>query len=336
MNPGQTHITRWPRDLFLNFCLFLTSIIVAIFTIECAFRFHFQAQHNIPFFKQTDYRTSDPVLGWAQEFIWGDPQTHKFKIFLVGDSFTENNCFASPGHHYYEFLKKKLPEAEIFVFGAGGYGTLQEYLIIDRYIDKIRPDLLVLQFCSNDFINNSYVLENKSFIHNNESKRPYYENGEIVYRYSRGPVLLRELAHYSRIGYYFCVAFDKALAVAASAKVFDTIENDIKAQGLSLADFRESVKTTSTLIGMIRKRAGSIPLISFPVWSDEPFFGQAKKIFSDNQVIFLDRIPVIIFEVERKARSGRVNGSSHWSDVGHLVCGEYLAEYIRGHFLKNR
>jgi alkylation response protein AidB-like acyl-CoA dehydrogenase len=45
------------------------------------------------------------------------------------------------------------------VYGGHGYGTLQEYLVIDKYIDEIKPDLILLQVCSNDFTNN---LENEA------------------------------------------------------------------------------------------------------------------------------------------------------------------------------
>ena len=48
---------------------------------------------------------------------------------------------------------------EVFAYGAGGYGTLQEYLILDEVVDHIRPTMLLWQFCSNDFINNDHALE---------------------------------------------------------------------------------------------------------------------------------------------------------------------------------
>jgi hypothetical protein len=57
----------------------------------------------------------------------------------------------SDGDTYYAIIKRKL-DAEVFAYGAGGFGTLQEYMILDRYVDMIHPSLILWQFCLNDFI----------------------------------------------------------------------------------------------------------------------------------------------------------------------------------------
>jgi hypothetical protein len=49
--------------------------------------------------------------------------------------------------------------AESFAYGVMGYGTLQQYMILDRYLDEIQPGLIILQMCSNDLINNSLSVE---------------------------------------------------------------------------------------------------------------------------------------------------------------------------------
>src|SRR5688500_5741406 len=43
--------------------------------------------------------------------------------------------------------------------GAGGYGTLPEYLVLDQTIDEIQPTMILWQFCTNDFISNDHDLE---------------------------------------------------------------------------------------------------------------------------------------------------------------------------------
>jgi hypothetical protein len=73
----------------------------------------------------------------------------------------------------------------IFAYGGGGYGTLQEYMILDRYVDKINPDMVLWQFCANDLIINSHELESASFSNNNQMKRPYYENDQIKWLFPR-------------------------------------------------------------------------------------------------------------------------------------------------------
>ncbi len=44
---------------------------------------------------------------------------------------------------------------DIYNLGVSGYGTDQEYLLLKRLIDQIRPDLVLLIFCQNDHDDNA-------------------------------------------------------------------------------------------------------------------------------------------------------------------------------------
>ena len=79
---------------------------------------------------------------------------------------------------YYSRLKRLL-DIEVFAYGGGGYGTLQEFLIFDKYVDLIKPDIVLWQFSNNDIINNAPDLEAASTINNNGLVRPYLVNGHI-------------------------------------------------------------------------------------------------------------------------------------------------------------
>ena len=127
--------------------------------------------------------------------IFGNQKTkYRKKVLFIGDSFTLAKD-VSKNKTYYGNLKDILP-IEVFAYGGGGYGTLQEYMIIDKYIDQIRPDSIVLQFSSNDFINNHYELERRSYINNNCMRRPYMtKEGRIVYLLPKRFALIREIAY---------------------------------------------------------------------------------------------------------------------------------------------
>jgi hypothetical protein len=115
---------------------------------------------------------------------FSDVNTRKKKIFVIGDSFTQA-CSVSDGWTYYDYLEKNNDNIEIFSYGGGGYGSLQEYMILDKYIDIIRPDLILWQFCPNDFINNDHELESASLKNNNHMIRPYYKEGRIEWLYPK-------------------------------------------------------------------------------------------------------------------------------------------------------
>ena len=123
-----------------------------------------------------------PVKRTQKEYgfrMFGDLRSTRPKVFVIGDSFTQA-VQVSDDDTYYASLKDTLG-VEVFAYGAGGYGTLQEYMILDQYVDMIKPTLILWQFCGNDFINNDPALETASLFNNNGLKRPYWVDGHVVY-----------------------------------------------------------------------------------------------------------------------------------------------------------
>jgi len=80
---------------------------------------------------------------------FGDVASTKTKLLVVGDSITQAYT-VSDGEAYFDHLARGGPGVELFVYGCGGYGTLQEYLIVDRYFDEIRPHKVLWQLSGND------------------------------------------------------------------------------------------------------------------------------------------------------------------------------------------
>ena len=112
---------------------------------------------------------------------WPTDPGDKPRVLIIGDSFTQMT-YVSNGEEWYAYLERAFPDIAFYVFGAGGYGTLQEYMVMDDHIDTIKPDAIIWQFCSNDYSNNDYELDYKEYPLNNHATRPYWENGAVVYR----------------------------------------------------------------------------------------------------------------------------------------------------------
>ena len=95
-------------------------------------------------------------------------------------------------------------------------GTLQEVMIVERHIREIMPDILILQVCQNDFINNSFELESKSYFNNNNLLRPYLgSDGTITMQIAQPPFRRAVLwaASYSRFLLWVITRFDNWMAV---------------------------------------------------------------------------------------------------------------------------
>ncbi len=54
-------------------------------------------------------------------------------------------------------------------------------MVLEHVIKVIDPDVVLLQFCTDDFINNSFTLELNSTINNNRAVRPYLSSGGAIF-----------------------------------------------------------------------------------------------------------------------------------------------------------
>ena len=107
-------------------------------------------------------------------------------ILVVGDSFSTDPNVGNE-NFWYTVMKKKLEKEldikiNIFASGGGGYGTTQEYLVLRNAIENIKPDILILQFCINDFENNVLEWEKKNYRFNQYLRRPYLNHNGNVYK----------------------------------------------------------------------------------------------------------------------------------------------------------
>lgn len=121
-----------------------------------------------------DFLTNDMGLR-----VYGDPDRAQKKMFVVGDSYTMEP-YASDEKMWWAVGAKKLGDlnrspGSVYAIagGGGGWGTYQELLLVKNIINKIQPDIFVLQFCDNDFSNNSQNLEAYTITRSQKFRRPY-------------------------------------------------------------------------------------------------------------------------------------------------------------------
>ncbi len=270
----------------------------------------------------------------AQGFrMFGNLNSGRPRILVIGDSFT-HAVQVSDNKTYYAIVKSALG-AEVFAYGVGGYGTLQEYMILDRYIDIIKPQLLIWQYTVNDIINNSPDLEAKSLINNNNMVRPYWVKGHIERMLPRRFAKLQELAlRYCRICYFVTTRVD--MIAAAHAK--ETVENQTYEGGPAHSDFIDSVKVTNELMGMVRKRVGRVPIVAFVVGTANPYGRQYdnafKEISARNKIIVLE-VERSVIAAEKRGITVKAEDGAHWNEAGHRVAGEALTESLRKMCLLN-
>jgi lysophospholipase L1-like esterase len=79
-----------------------------------------------------------------------------FRIAVLGDSVVAATELSYPERAVTQLEEmlggQYMPRAmEVLNFGVNGYSTLQEAALLDELVDRFAPDMLVLQYCMNDF-----------------------------------------------------------------------------------------------------------------------------------------------------------------------------------------
>jgi len=257
--------------------------------------------------------------------MFGDLHSAKPRILVIGDSFTQ--AFqVSDGNTYYAFLRDIL-DVEVFAYGAGGYGTLQEYMILDQYVDMIKPDLILWQFCANDFINNDPALETASLVNNNGWRRPYWVDGHIVYILPKTwSASVRVFAQrYSRFLHFLLSRWDRLQAIDPT----QTVEVEIERDGLAHPGFQHAILVTGEVMSKVRSRVRGTPIVAFASSGGEPYDTAFKAISSQNAVVFLDDIAEAVNAAHKRGLDVYHADLGHWSIEGHRLIGTRIAEHLR-------
>ncbi len=245
-------------------------------------------------------------------------------ILVIGDSFTQA-VEVSNDKTYAAILQAAL-QVRVFAYGCGGYGTLQEYLILDEVLDVIRPDIVIWQFSTNDFINNDEELERGSLLNNNGRRRPYWlpETGVYFAVPSRFGFLQQLASRYSRAGYALLQRADLLISGRR-----ETIEAVIAREGAAHAGFQRSVRTSSALMQMVRRRSIATRVVTFSVDDGPPFYAALAEIARESGMEFVDGIPQAIRAAEGAGQPVRAADGSHWAEAGHRICARQLVSYLR-------
>lgn len=261
---------------------------------------------------------------------WADPDTKKTKIFILGDSFTDM-VWVSNGEEWYSYLQKKFTNSEFFVYGVRGYGSLQEFMALSDFIEEIKPDIIILQFCSNDFCDNLCPLDRKSYPFNNHGVRPYLENGRIIYRLTvpfswlRTHSFTADLLLYIYDGVMRKISERSFLADTKRKKFL--LEYHPKNKEIERLH-SEAFIVTEMIMNMIKRKTGNIPVYFLDVSNpDDP---RGEYLCKGTGFIYIPGIIEYLISKEKEGYYVTAAHDKHWNVLGNRFIGEKLT----GYFLK--
>ena len=254
--------------------------------------------------------------------VWGDVNSEKPIFFFVGDSYVQA-VEVSTDKTFYSYIGDSLG-VEVFAFGQAGYGSLQEKMILEKYIDVIQPDFIILQTCDNDFVDNYAPLEYHSK-YRVGLRRPYYNlSGTIDYR--RPMPRWKEYVDQSK--------FWGLIRRKIERTFFEKEENssqDMMAKfGKEYAPYRISQEITYEVFKDIKKIADDIPIVAFSASPYEPQLTDMKEISIKAKIPFYESIGTKIQTSSWHKKVVYTYDGFHWTELGHKKVSDYLiAQWIK-------
>ncbi len=245
------------------------------------------------------------------------------RILCVGDSYTFAKDVSQEETYY--SVAGELAPADVFACGTPGHSSLQEFLVLDRWLDKVDPDAVVWQFCWNDFIGNDLRLARSSTKNKCRTLQPFLSPEESVFYATPGGGLLRNCRLPA------ASAFLRDLAVwtddrTEPVRAEDTIETRIeRGDPKALELLHESLHTTDRIMAMVRARCGDRPIIAFDVNGTPPYHETFQQICGRHQITFLENVAVRIWKASTNGETVCAGDGAHWSAAAHRICGEALA-----------
>lgn len=128
------------------------------------------------------YRTNFLGIREIEQFDAKAGSIDTLKVLAIGDSFTGSNIASNEDMWFGVIHRLSKGRLNMNAYGMGGSGTTQQYIAFKILRDVIDPDILVIQYCTNDPGNDSLRYGLKSILRNQDLRRPYYKDGEFFFR----------------------------------------------------------------------------------------------------------------------------------------------------------
>jgi hypothetical protein len=261
--------------------------------------------------------------------LFGNPNSTETKILIIGDSFTHANN-VSNDQTYYALMQRRLSEMarmQVFAYGASGYGTLQEVLFTEKIVNLVRPQILVLQVCSNDIINNSYELELASYVNNNRTPRPYLD-GEgaitVLTPQSKLGMAMTALASHSRLASWVLFRLDTLMALNTR-----TVEDEIRLSGFGHPGFQRALALTERILARLRAALpASVKLYAFSVDRQEPFTAALDALLMQQGIALIDGVADAVEAARLRGEPVLTADGWHWTPSGHRIAANIIADRL--------
>jgi len=187
-----------------------------------------------------------------------------------------------------------------------------------------------LQVTSNDFINNDWNLESRSYFNNNLRSRPYWENGQVAYRFPSTSRLVQWTDTHLRLAYFLHAQMARILAhFSSTTGLPQSIEQPIWRGGPDTPELKTSASITAALLARMKRQAPLVVFMGDQNEANSPYATLWRRICRQQEIPFLADVPQAVKDEERRLGVSIRPDGAHWDARGHAVVGQNLAVWLK-------
>lgn len=252
-------------------------------------------------------------------------------LLVIGDSYTAD-FYTSDSEHWVSVLDQNLPFS-VYAYGMGGSGSYQQLLAFQKLIRSIKPEVLLIQVCSNDPGDDSFATSSQSIVLNQTLRRPYLLNGKKywptgfipkIYNFAynssflfrRFDIAVQSLRYNQNNGYY---------SPPLSSR---QIKDDLKNWKLIYQQFVDSARSSDVQ----------------EVWSVSCSTSKSAPQFHSTWIKASEESNVIAFEGFSSAVESALtqdldvlySDGGHWNSLGNKIAGEALTADVQSYLSRDQ
>ena len=290
-----------------------------------------------------DYFVNTNSLGFNGPRVnLSQPDNEDFRILITGDAFTmpEGMGYESA---YPELLRKKLrdeyPGLNVKILNAAvtGYGPNEMLATLRKYIDTIKPDIIINQIFINEFSEINIEPEHRL----NSIGLLDLPPRERLFSGFRLPLLISHYFHkFLNDKHFRLYTYNKSLVYyyETNSKYYSAENlNKLKAYFTKIKELCDGYGCESLILyapgqmeisapGQISYFPHHLPLNDTLQYNLELPRNIFRQLCSETQIPFLDPTPAL---KENTKQPVYFTGSWHWNREGHKVIADFLEPYIK-------
>ncbi|MFC1750359.1 hypothetical protein ACFL2V_16285, partial [Pseudomonadota bacterium] len=230
--------------------------------------------------------------------------------------------YVSNREEWYTYLEDESPEFDFFVGGFQGYNSVQEFLLIEEFIEEIDPEIIIWQFHKSDIRNNYPEFARKYYPYVANLKLPFLEEGKIKYKYNVRFGKLRDTSYIFRLFQNLHQKYK--LEVNPTYKYFRVESLLVNGKNES---FERAKNTTLEIFEKYSNLTKNISVFLFSPGSTHPeLINFEKQICIQNNFTYIGGLTQFL---DSQNETITISDNTHWNKLGNRLAGKFLAHELK-------